>query len=61
LLTLSPLSVVDPDTIRQVFNDTDGEQLGDDRRDARLRLSGRRKALPPELQGASPAGSSTIE
>jgi len=74
LLTLSPLSavVVDPGTIRQVFNDTDREQLwlivGAPREEANtLEMTAETlafiypdgpKALPPELEGASPASSS---
>jgi quercetin dioxygenase-like cupin family protein len=74
LLTLSPLSavVVDPDAIRQVFNDTDREQLwlivGAPREGANtLDMTAEKlaliypdgpKALPPELEGASPASSS---
>jgi hypothetical protein len=72
LLTLSPLSavLVDPHTVRQVFNDTDCEQLwlivgappeGDDTLEmtaetlACIYPDGP-KALPPELEGASPRG-----
>jgi quercetin dioxygenase-like cupin family protein len=72
LLTLSPLSavLVDPDTVRQVFNDSDREQLwlivGAPREGANtLEMTAETldfvypdgpKALPPELEGASPSG-----
>jgi quercetin dioxygenase-like cupin family protein len=72
LLTLSPLSavLVNPDTVRQVFNDTDREQLwlivGAPREGANtLEMTAETlafvypdgpKALPPELEGASPSG-----
>jgi quercetin dioxygenase-like cupin family protein len=75
LLTLSPLSavLVEPDTVRQVFNNTEHEQLwlivsappeggkllemSADERLAFIYPDGR-SALPPELENASPAGSS---
>lgn len=76
LLTLSPLSavLVDPETIRQVFNDTDEEQLwlmvGAPREGANtLEMTPEKlaflypdgpKALPPELEPGSAEGSSTI-
>ena len=77
LLTLSPLSavLVDPDTIRQVFNDTDREQLwlivgapGEAANTLEMTAETLAfiypdgpKALPPELQRASSAGSSAPE
>jgi quercetin dioxygenase-like cupin family protein len=76
LLTLSPLSavLVDPETIRQVSNDTDQEQLwlivGAPREGANtLEMTAEKlaffypvgpKALPPELEPASSEGSSTV-
>jgi uncharacterized cupin superfamily protein len=64
LLTLAPLSavVVDADTVRQVFNDTDGEQLwlivGTPRdtltpEDAGWVYPDGREAMPPELAGGA--------
>jgi quercetin dioxygenase-like cupin family protein len=76
LLTLSPLSavLVEPDTIRQVFNDTDQEQLwlivGAPPEGANtLEMTPEKlaflypdgpKALPPELERAASEGSSTV-
>ncbi len=76
LLTLSPLSVVlvDPDTVRQVFNDTDHEQLwlivGAPPEGANtLEMTAETlaflypngpKALPPELETADSGGPSTV-
>jgi quercetin dioxygenase-like cupin family protein len=76
VLTLSPLSavLVDPETIRQVFNDTDKVQLwlmvGAPREGANtLEMTPETiaflypdgpKALPPELEPTSAEGSSTI-
>ncbi len=73
LLTLSPLSsvLVDPDTVRQVFNDTGSEQLwlivgAPPEGASTLEMSVETlafiypdgpKALPPELEGGSPARS----
>jgi uncharacterized cupin superfamily protein len=75
LLTLSPLGavLVDPDTIRQVFNDTDQEQLwlivGAPREAANtLEMTAEKldfvypdgpKALPPELEPAASERSAT--
>jgi quercetin dioxygenase-like cupin family protein len=75
LLTLSPMSavLVDPDTVRQVFNDTDSEQLwlivGAPPEGANtLEMTAETiafmypdgpKALPPELEQTPPAGGVT--
>lgn len=76
LLTLSPLSavLVEPDTIRQVFNDTDQEQLwlivgAPPERAYTLEMTPEKlaflypdgpKALPPELEPTSSKDSSTL-
>ena len=70
LLTLEPLSAVfvEPDTVRQIFNDTDSEQLwliagappepanSLEMTDEQLRViyPDGPKALPPELEGSPP-------
>jgi uncharacterized cupin superfamily protein len=76
LLSLSPLSavLVEPDTIRQVFNDTDQEQLwlivgAPPERANTLEMTPEKlaflypdgpKALPPELEPTSSKDSSTL-
>jgi quercetin dioxygenase-like cupin family protein len=78
LLTLSPLSavLVEPETVRQMFNDAaqqqlwlivsappEGGKLLEMTADERLAFvyPDGPTALPPELEGASPAGSSATE
>ena len=68
LLTLTPMSAVavDPESVRQVFNDTDADQLwlivgappepAPTAEDAAYMYPDGPKALPPELERRPPAG-----